>query len=59
MSFVAKAEDDDRCLIPTWCQFHQHSYVRIFRTNVVSAAFFSYMYVVKAAETTFLRNIRT
>jgi len=33
-------------------------YVQIFRTNVVSAAFSSCMYVVKAAETTFLQKIR-
>jgi len=34
-------------------------YVQIFRTNIVSAAFSSYMYIVKAAETTFVQNIRT
>jgi len=32
-------------------------YVRIFGMNVVSAAFFSCMFVVKAAETTFVRKI--
>ncbi len=39
--------------------FHEHFYVQIFHMNVVSAAFSSYMYVAKAAETTFARNIRT
>jgi hypothetical protein len=43
--------------IDPWCQFHQHLYVQIFCTNVVSAAISSYMYVVKAAETTFVRKI--
>jgi hypothetical protein len=32
---------------------------RIFHSNVVSAAFFSYMYVVKATETTLVQKIRT
>jgi hypothetical protein len=31
----------------------------IFRTNVILAAFSSYMYIVKAAETTFVQKIRT
>jgi len=26
-----------------WCQFHQHFYIQIFRMNVVSAAFSSYV----------------
>jgi len=34
-------------ILHSWCQFHQHFYVRIFRTNVVLAAFSSYMYVEK------------
>jgi hypothetical protein len=29
--------------IDTWAQFHQCFYVQIFRTNVVSAAFSSYI----------------
>jgi len=29
------------------CQFHQHFYIQIFRTNVVLAVFSSYMYVEK------------
>ncbi len=33
-------------------------YVQIFHTNVVSAAFSSCMYVVKAAETTFVQKTR-
>jgi len=33
--------------------------VQIFRMNVVLAAFSSCMYVVKAAEMTFVRKIRT
>ncbi len=39
----------------TWasrCQFHQHFCVRIFRMNVILAAFSSYMYVEKAAKMT-------
>jgi len=34
-------------------------YAQIFRMNIVLLAFFSYMYVVKAAETTFVREICT
>ncbi len=30
----------------SWCQFHQHFYVQIFCTNVVSAAFSSYVLVL-------------
>jgi len=33
-------------------------HARNFRTNVVSAAFLSYMYLEKAAETTFVRKTR-
>jgi len=41
------------------CQFHQHFYVQIFRMNVFSAAFTTYMQQEKAAETAFVRKIRT
>jgi len=41
------------------CQFHQHFYGQIFCTNIVSAAFSSYTYVEKAAETTFVQKICT
>jgi len=34
-------------------------YVQIVHTNVISAAFSSYMYIVKAAKTTFIRKICT
>jgi len=34
-------------------------YVQIFRTNVISSAFSSCMFVVKAAEITFVRKIYT
>jgi len=34
-------------------------YARIFCQNIILAAFSSCMYVVKAAETTFVRKIRT
>jgi len=36
------------------CQFHQHFYVQIFCTNIVSAAFTTYMQLEKAAKMTFV-----
>jgi len=30
-------------ILSSWCQFHQHFYLRIFHTNIVSAAFSSYV----------------
>ncbi len=33
-------------------------YARVFRTNVVSADFSSYVYLEKAAETTFVQKMR-
>jgi hypothetical protein len=41
----------------TRCQFHQHFNIRIFRTNIVSAAFTTYMQLEKAAEMTFIQKI--
>jgi len=37
-------------------KFHQHFYIQIFRTNVVSAAFTTYMQLEKAAETMFVQK---
>jgi len=45
--------------IAVWCQFHQHFYLQIFRTDVISAAFTTYMQLEKAAKTTFVRNFFT
>jgi len=44
--------------IDPWCQFHQHFYERIFRTNIVSAAFTTYMQLEKDAEMMFVRKMR-
>jgi len=41
----------------TYSQFHQCFYTQIFLANVVSTAFFSYMYIEKAAEMTFAQKI--
>jgi len=42
-----------------WRQFHQHCYTQFFCTNVVSAAFTTYMQIEKAPKTTFVRKIQT
>jgi len=42
----------------TRCQFHQHFYVRIFRTNAVLAAFLCTYICKKAAKMTFVRTTR-
>jgi hypothetical protein len=44
-------------MLVTACQFHQHFLSAFFCTNVVLADFSSYMYVEKAAETTFVRKM--
>jgi len=51
---VEENEDEAKQI---WCQFHQHFYVQMFRTNVVSALFTTYMQLEKAAKTTFVQKI--
>jgi len=58
-SLTLQHVDEIKSSMAVWCQFHQHFYIQIFRTNVISAAFTTYMQLDKAAKTTFVRKIRT
>ncbi len=42
----------------TWCQFHQHYMCQFFVQTLFWQLFSSYMYVVKAAKTTFIQKTR-